>query len=256
MEKEIKPAHVVVISKIYWQLGPELFQNDKTKEVVGCLVLESRPSFALRYRLWVANIPAEWKIGNNCVSFYLLSFKTTLWEAIFIRTLLEHVSPGWLTDWLWWGFIRLLHIPLWSTHLEGLFLSLSLFHPHFTSSYLALLFCLTRLTPGAPLNHSGWEPSQSDTMMLNSSPMNTWSSGRLSVLGLWWGVSVQGGHAVFLKIAVCYPLTLSLIWLPHFGIGAPIILHPKQRKAHALRDICCVNIQFRKCRAPGLPAEV
>lgn len=153
-------------------------------------------------------------MDNNWVCFYLASFKTTLWEAVFIRTLLERVSPGWLTDWLWWGFIRLLHISLWSTHLQGLSLSLSL--SHFISSTLVLFFCLTRLTPGAPLNHSGWEPSQSDTMMLNSSPMNSWSSGRLSVQAVWWGVSVQGGFIIFQKIV-------------HFETKLPIILLPKQR---------------------------
>lgn len=188
-------------------------------------------------------------MDNNWVCFYLADFKTTLWEAVFIRTLLERVSPGWLTDWLLWGFIRPLLISLWTTHLQGLPLSLPL--PHFISSTLPLLFCLTRLTPGAPLTHSGREPSQSDTMMLNSSPMNTWSSGRLSALGVWWGVSVQGGFTIFLKIAVCYPVTVSLTLLLHLETELPIILPPKQRQPCALRDICCMNIQFKKCQTPG-----
>lgn len=65
------------------------------------------------------------------------------------------------------------------------------------------------------------------------------------------GVSVQGGFTIFLKIAVCYPVTVSLTWLLHLETELPIILLPKQRQPCALRDICCINIQFRKCQTPG-----
>lgn len=90
-------------------------------------------------------------MGNNCFGFYLASFKTTLWEAVFIRTLLERVSPGWLTDWLWWGFIRLLHIPLWSNHLQALFLFLSL-PPSFHFFYSCFLVLSDQANPWSPLN--------------------------------------------------------------------------------------------------------
>lgn len=80
---------------------------------------------------------AEWKMDNNWVCFYLAGFKTTLWETVFIRTLLERVSPGWLTDWLWWSFIRPLHISLWTTHLQGLPLS----PPSLISFLLPFLSC-------------------------------------------------------------------------------------------------------------------
>lgn len=199
----------------------------------------------------MANIPAEWKLGNNCVGFYLASFKTTLWEAVFIRTLLERVSPGWLTDWLWWGFIRLLHIPLWSTHLQGLFLSFLLSLSVFHFFYSCSLVLSDQANPWSPLNPQ-WLRAQSirhnDVKLLSNEYLairETVCAGRLMR-----GFSSRR-LAIFLKIAVCYPLTLSLTWLLHFGTGTPIILHPKQRKARTLRDVCCVNIQFRKCWIPG-----
>lgn len=100
---------------------------------------------------------AEGKMDNKCVCFYLASFKTTLWEAVFIRTLLERVSPGWLTDWLWWGFIRLLHISLWSTHLQGLSLSLP---ASFHFFYACSLVLSDQANPWSPLNPQ-WLRAQS-----------------------------------------------------------------------------------------------
>lgn len=153
-----------------------------------------------------------------------MSFKTTWCEAVFIRTLLDLASPDWLTDCSWEALLgcctALCGLPIyWSAlSLFSAFLSLSFSCP--------LLFCLVRLTPGAPLTHGGWELSQSDAMMLNSSPMNTihQSSVRLSVSGSWLEVHLKQVHWTYsLSKESNYLIACSLTWLLYLKTETPII---------------------------------